>query len=325
MLGLVLVIGISSCKEDPKKESPSPVVSKPRVKIPKFNRDTAYALIEKQLSFGTRVPGSAGHSAQKEWMVNYFEDLGAEVTQQNFKADFLGQVNVQATNIIASFNPKHTRRFILAAHWDTRLVAEKDKDEAMQDKPIMGADDGASGVGILMEIARIINENPIDAGIDFIFFDAEDNGSSNDQLSWCLGSQYWGKNLHKPNYTADGGILLDLVGAKDNTYGLDIESTKYAPRLQQKVWELARGMGNTDLFLEYSVPVIDDHIFVNAYAKIPMIDIIGTPKAGGPSVFGDHHHTHGDNIDVISKKTLKKTGQVVTAVIYKYSDGSFVF
>lgn len=317
-----------ACKDDAstKEETKTVAPTKSRIKIPKFNADTAYALIEKQLSFGTRVPGSEGHTAQRKWMVQYLKDRGAEVTEQNFKVSFLTVENVTATNIIASFNPKKKKRFILAAHWDTRLIAEKDPDEAMREKPIMGADDGASGVAVLMEIANIIQQNPLDVGIDLIFFDAEDNGTpGGDQLSWCLGSQYWGKNLHKKGYTAEGGILLDLVGAKDNRYGLDSESTKYAPNLQKKVWELARGMGNTDLFQNYRVDVIDDHIFVNAYAKIPMIDIIGTPQAGNNKVFGPHHHTHEDDIDVISKKTLKKTGQVVTAVIYKFSEGSFVF
>lgn len=327
-VSLLALLMLASCKPEP-KPTPKAGPKKPapaRIKIPKFSGDTAYALIEKQLSFGTRVPGSTGHQAQKAWMVDFLKAKGAKVYEQDFYADFMGKTGVKATNIVAEFNPEKKERFLLAAHWDTRLIAEKDKNEDLKDKPIMGADDGASGVAILMEIARILEEHPIDVGIDLLFFDAEDNGDAQgDYRTWCLGSQHWGKQQHRSDYNAVGGILLDLVGAKDNIYNYDDQSQKYAPKLQKAVWQLARGMGNTDLFQETVVPVIDDHIFVNMYAGIPMIDIIGTPQAGGTSIFGPHHHTHDDDIDVISQRTLKKTGQVVTAVIYKFSEGSFVW
>lgn len=325
---LLLLLIIAGCKGDAgnkaaKSGSTGPAPAK--IKIPKFDQDSAFAYVEKQLSFGTRVPGSAGHQAQLAWMVETLKGRGAKVYEQTFEAQFFDEDPVTATNVIASFNPDQKKRWILAAHWDTRLIAEKDKDEEKQDDPIMGADDGASGVAVLMEIARILENNPIDMGVDLIFFDAEDNGSQGDDLSWCLGSQYWSKNLHKDNYDAEGGILVDLVGAKNNTYGYDTVSQAFAGNLQKAVWSLARGMGNTDIFKEYQIEVLDDHYFVNRYAKIPMINIIGTPNYGEGSVFGPHHHTHADDLDVIDTRILKVTGQVVTAVTYKYSEGSFVF
>jgi hypothetical protein len=327
LLTSILLLTLAGCKGDqattkePAPSGPAPA----KIKIPKFNQDSAYAYVEKQLSFGTRVPGSPGHQAQLQWMVDVLEGRGAKVYQQDFEAQFFDEPAVTATNVIAAFNPKASKRWILAAHWDTRLVAEKDPDEAKQDKPIMGADDGASGVAVLMEIARLLEANPLDMGVDLIFFDAEDNGNQGDDLSWCLGSQYWSKKPHINNYDAEGGILVDLVGAKNNTYGYDRISQAYAPSLQNAVWRLARGMGNTDLFKEYQVEVLDDHYFVNHYAKIPMIDIIGTPSYGEGSVFGPHHHTHDDDLAVIDPRVLKVTGQVVTAVTYKFSEGSFVF
>lgn len=328
ILMLALSLLLVSCKGDQStastQQSRAPAAAK--IKIPKFDKDTAYSYVEKQLSFGTRVPGSAGHQAQLRWMVDQLKQRGATVYEQDFEASFLDQPPVTATNVIASFNPKHSKRWIVAAHWDTRLIAEKDPDLELQDQPIMGADDGASGVAILLEIARLLEQYPIDMGVDLIFFDAEDNGDSGNTYSWCLGSQYWSKNPHTSGYSADAGILVDLVGAKNNRYGYDQISLQYAGSLQKAVWSLARGMGNTDLFQEYTVTdILDDHYFVNKYAQIPMIDIIGTPNFGAGSVFGPHHHTHADDLSVIDPKVLKATGQVVTAVVYKYSEGSFTF
>ena len=324
ILSLSLLLGFSSCKTD---TPPKPAVEKPRVKVPKFDGEKAYALVEKQLSFGHRIPGTPEHKATKDWYVEQLKATGAEVQVQEFKASFLGLEDKESYNIIASFNPKNTHRVALAAHWDSRLIAEKDEDESMKDKPIMGADDGATGPAILLEIANTIKDNPLDLGIDIILFDAEDQGdSSGEKTTWCLGSQYWGKNPHTPNYKATFGILLDMVGAKDAQFGYEAVSANYAPQVMKKIWALARGMGYGDFFLDKETgSVIDDHYYVNTLRKFPMVDIINMPKdpTTGDISFGHYHHTHKDNIDIVSKRTLKVVGQVVSAVIYKESDGSF--
>lgn len=325
---IALLIGYSSCKNDKTSKSETKtVVEKPRVKIPKFNGDIAYEYTEKQLSFGHRIPGTKEHKATKDWFVEKLKATGAEVQVQEFKASFLGLKDQESYNIIASFNPNHTNRVMLAAHWDSRLIAEKDENESMKDKPIMGADDGATGTAILLHIAEVIQNNPIDLGVDIVLFDAEDQGESKgDNMTWCLGSQYWGDNPHTPNYKATFGILLDMVGSKDAQFGYENFSLVNAEYHLKKIWKLAQGMGYSDFFQDYNgFQVMDDHFHVMKKRNFPMVDIINMPTDGatGERSFGHYHHTHKDNIDIVSKRTLKVVGQVVTAVIYKESDGSF--
>ncbi|MBK9737801.1 MAG: M28 family peptidase [Saprospiraceae bacterium] len=203
------------------------------------------------------------------------------------------------------------------AHWDTRLIAEKDSIVSMRDKPIPGAIDGASGVAGLLEIARLISKNPINIGVDFVFFDAEDQGSDAPE-SWCLGSQFWAKSIKDQKNKPSFGILLDLIGAKGATYGKEAISTYYAKDIVDKVWRFAAGMGKGHLFVDYNGgQITDDHFYINKIGGIPTIDIIETKPSGN---FGLYHHTHKDNIDAMDKTNLAGVIQVVTAVVYKFSD-----
>lgn len=316
---VILLIGISACKTDPKTSEPA--VKKDPVKIPAANGDSLYTFVEKQLSFGYRIPGTPEHIACKDWIVSKLESYGADVIEQKFTTSFLTVKNVDAFNIIASFNPNHKKRILIGAHWDSRMIAEKDQDKAKQDKPISGADDGGSGVAGLLEIARQLSENEIDLGIDLIFFDAEDQGNSNVDESWALGAQHWGKNMHKRGYKAKFGILLDMIGSKGATFGKEFYSQQYAKSYQDKVWTLARRMGYTDMFVNTLFGRIgDDHLYVNKYAGIPMFDIINYRV--GENLFGAYHHTHDDDIDVIDKRTLRVVTQVVLAAIFKESEGT---
>ncbi|MBK9257090.1 MAG: M28 family peptidase [Saprospiraceae bacterium] len=310
---------VTSCKDDKKTNEDATPHSTNKAVIPRINADSAFSYVEKQLSFGVRVPGTTGHTQTKDWIIHKMKSYGAEVEVQPFKATFLGKKDVPSYNIIASVNPSYKKRVLLMAHWDTRLIAEKDADPEMQTKAIPGAIDGASGVAALLEIARNISLNEIELGVDFIFFDAEDQGENGD--NWCIGSKYWSENPHKKGYTAEFGILLDLIGAKGATYGYEAYSYQFAPNILKKVWALAQGMGYGQLFMVYDGGgVMDDHYYVNTIRKIPSIDIIETNKAGG---FGSYHHTHDDNIDAMDIENFRSVIQVVTAVIYKVSDGSF--
>ncbi len=314
---MALVMGLSGCRQDPAVvEDPKP--TKAAVKVPSVNGDTLYGFVEKQLSFGHRIPGTEEHKACKDWIVEKLKGYGAETQVQEFKASFYDVVDADAYNIIAAFNPDKKHRVLLAAHWDSRMVAEKDPEKSMQDDAIMGADDGGSGVAGLLEIARVISENPIDLGIDLIFFDAEDNGTPNqNNKSWCLGSQHWAKNMHDPNYKAKFGILLDMIGAKGATFGKEGFSQRYAKRYQDKIWSLGQRMGYTDLFVDTPFAGIeDDHVYVNQ-AGIPMLDIINYDLQ--TNKFAHYHHTHKDDISVIDKRVLRVVTQVVTAAIYKES------
>ena len=310
-----------SCKSDPQTTTTHKVKKDP-VKVPAFDSETAYAHIEKQLSFGTRVPGTPSHQACKEWIVQEMKSLGADVIEQDFVAKIHTGEEWASTNIIAQYNTHIKDRVILSAHWDTRYMADQDEDPNMVNKPIMGADDGGSGVGVLMAIAKVINENPIDLGIDIIFWDAEDQGSNEQGQTetWCLGSQYWSRNKHKKNYRAKYGINLDMVGGKNPFFGQDMWSQKYANGTLQKVWSLAQRMGYSDMFVSKNTGVLtDDHLFVNTIAKIPMIDIINQPEGMG---FQKCWHKSCDDLSIIDKRSLRVVGQVVTATIYKESDGT---
>lgn len=322
LLPLLLIFCLAiACKEDP-KPAPTPAVKKPRAKIPSSNVDSVFTFVDTQLQFGHRIPGTSEHAACKDWLVDKFKGYGASVDVQEFKASFFDKVDQQAYNIIASYNPNHQQRVLLAAHWDSRLVAEKDPDSTKKDSPIHGADDGGSGVAALLEIARQIQQNPIDLGVDIILFDAEDNGDSTSNFTWCLGSQHWSKNPHIKGYKAEFGILLDMVGAKGATFPKEGYSQQYARTYHDKVWTLAQRMGYTDLFInDRFAGINDDHWHVNTNAKIPMIDIINYDLSR--NTFDEYHHTHDDNIEVIDKNVLRTVTQVVLATIYKVSDGSF--
>lgn len=325
LFSLLLLV---ACGETATKTKPvvDETVEKPSVKIPAFNGDSAYIYVKNQVDFGPRVPGTKEHKACKEWLISKFESFGADVIAQDFTAKIYTGDKLASTNIIAQFNPKHKKRVILSAHWDSRMMAEMDKDAKKRDTPILGADDGASGVGVLVEMARIIKENPIDLGIDIILFDAEDQGErgpNSPKENWCLGAQYWSKNFHKDNYKAKYGILLDMVGTKNPRFGKDGTSKQFASKIQDKVWKLARQMGYSNMFVnENTGAITDDHYFVNVIAGIPMIDIINQPL-NSQTGFGPHWHTHNDDMQVINKNTLRSVGQVVAAAVYKTSDNSF--
>ena len=295
--------------------------------VPALSGDSAYAYVFKQVEFGPRVPGSAAHKACKEWMVGKFESFGMNVIQQDFTANIYTGEKLASTNIIAQFNPEAKKRVVLSAHWDSRHIADSPLSEERENEPILGADDGGSGVGVLIEIARQLQANPIDAkdlGVDIVLFDAEDLGESGgSETTWCLGSQYWSRNLHASNYKPKYGILLDMVGSENPRFTKDQVSMTFAPQVMNKVWKLAQAMGYGNLFVNIeSGPMVDDHYFVNTIARIPMIDIINKP-AGSQTGFGHYWHTHEDDMDVISKRSLKVVGQVVLAVLYKEASGTF--
>jgi glutaminyl-peptide cyclotransferase len=317
-LGLIFSMLIAACGK--KSDSTEKITT--LVDVPKFNSDSAYLFVQEQVDFGPRIPNSDAHRNTGTWLEQKLKGYGAQVTVQSFKATAFDGKSLELRNIIASFNPEVQKRIVLAAHWDTRPFA--DKDSARVNATFDGANDGASGVGVLLEIARQLKDNKARTGIDIILFDGEDYGekynTTNHQQPpagwddwWCLGSQYWSKNKHKPNYRAYYGILLDMVGASDARFFKEATSTQYAPNIVEKVWSAAAAIGYSDFFIKQDVgSITDDHYFVNASAKIPMIDIIHYDG----NAFGDFHHTTRDNMSVISKRTLKAVGQTVLQVVY---------
>lgn len=301
--------------------------SKPEriIKVPPFNSDSAYHFIDKQVQFGPRVPNTQSHKEAGDYLTEKLKGYGAKVKVQDFIAPSFEGKQLQLRNIIASFHPEKQKRILLAAHWDTRPVA--DKDENNPTGTMDGANDGASGVGVLLEIARILNQDStINVGIDLILFDGEDWGVPEDTQTekkppqnweswWCLGSQYWSRNKHVANYSAYYGILLDMVGAKNSQFFREGASRHYAPRIVSKIWNTASRLGYSDYFVKQDAHAItDDHIFVNELAKIPMVDIVHYQQ--GVGYFGDYHHSQKDNMELIDKATLKAVGTTLLNVIY---------
>lgn len=313
-LFLILVV---ACTQEKKKVEQEDV----KVPVPAFNQDSCYTFIEKQLAFGPRVPNMTSHQECRDWLISKMEAYGAEVTAQHFTPRAFDGTTLNSTNVVARFNPEVRQRVLLCAHWDTRPMA--DKDTVDRDQPIPGADDGASGVAVLLEIARQLQMNPIPMGVDIVLFDAEDYGADEPghTYTWGLGSQYWSKNLPDKNYEVKYGVLLDMVGSKDARFTREGFSRQTAPVVTDKIWILANKMGKGKYFpLVDSDGIIDDHFFIIENAKIPMINILNL-KANQD--FGDYHHTHSDNIEIIDKNTLQAVGQVVLAVVYQESNKAF--
>ncbi len=283
------------------------------VHTPEFNADSAYSFIEKQVSFGPRVPGTPAHSFTGQWLIKKLGSYSDTVYLQDTKM-IRGEREVSLLNIIGSFNPSAKARVMLAAHWDTRPMADEDADRPTE--PNDGANDGASGVGVLLEIARQISvKNPV-VGVDIVFFDQEDAGTmEGGTLSWCIGSQYWSKIPHVKDYKARYGILLDMVGAKDAMFPMEGHSANYAGDVLRHVWRTAQNMGYGSHFLNVQGSLItDDHIFMNE-GGVPSIDIIHHDFVGGTG-FGDFWHTHKDNMSSIHKPTLEMVGLTILQVLY---------
>ena len=318
----LLLISCDSSKE--KKEKATNEADKIDLQVPRFNEAKAYEFVEKQVKSGPRVPNTPAHAETEQYIISQLQSFGAQVRTQKFTADTYDGEVWNLTNIIASIQPEKKKRILLAAHWDTRKIADKDTER--RDEPIDGANDGASGVGVILEVINAIQKagNKPNVGIDVIFFDGEDNGEPQglsgrnpSKTWWCLGSQHWSKNKHVPGYSAYYGILLDMVGGVGAQFHKEGYSMKYAPSIVEKVWNTADKIGHGRYFINNQVASItDDHYFVNEFGKIPMIDILAHEPTA-KDFFPDFHHTHKDNMDIISQETLKAVGQTLLQVIYE--------
>lgn len=322
-IAFVSLLFFFSCTREPKKEIPvetRPPQPERAIVVPAFNSDSAYTYVRAQVDFGPRVPLTKAHANCLEYLVTELNKYADSVIVQRGMVTTFDNKRIESKNIIAQFNPRQKRRVLLCAHWDTRPWS--DSDTIKKDQPNDGASDGASGVGVLLEIARLLKQSKPAIGIDIIMLDMEDYGQPDDnpfqrkENTYGLGTQYWAKNLHVPNYYAEYGILLDMVGAKNATFSQERYSLQFASSVVAKVWNTASQIGYSDYFLfREGGAIMDDHYYINTMAKIPCIDIIQhdpTTRSG----FGSYHHTHADNMSIIDKNTLKAVGQTVLQVIY---------
>lgn len=303
--------------EPPVKKKPEVV----KIPVPEFNADSAYSFVKTQVDFGPRIPASAAHAACAKWLEGKLRSfVGLAGIQKGIATTFDGK-KYEIKNIIAEYKPELTNRILLCAHWDTRPFADRDEG-SNRNKIFDGANDGASGVGVLLEIARQLSISQPSVGIDIILFDLEDYGQPDNSTfqsmenSWCLGSQYWGNNPHKPGYFAKYGILLDMVGAKNAVFPKEGASVQYAPAVVDKVWNTASRLGFGERFINaVSNPITDDHIYVNQLANIPCINIVHYDV--NERDFFPHHHRVSDSLEQIDPETLRQVGQTVLQVIFE--------
>lgn len=289
--------------------------------VPAFEADTAFKFVQQQVDYGPRNPGSEGHRLTKSYLIGKLVEYAGErsVFAQHFThAGYEGDT-LQLTNMIAAFNPTASDRIMLCAHWDTRPRAEEDMENP--EKPIPGADDGASGVAVLLELARLLEDNPPPIGVDIILFDGEDYGHKNDMENYFLGSRYWANNPPVESYKPRFGILLDMVGGKGAQFPKERNSYRIAPALVNEIWSIAQEKGYPDIFIDREGSAIsDDHMVINRILNIPTIDIIrhDPPETDGDGTvrFPSYWHTQKDSMDIIDRKTLEAVGSVLAELIY---------
>lgn len=322
MVSVFAIVALSSCKQkstttNDESEKNETVKS---FKPADFNADTAYYFVNEQVKFGPRVPNSKAHASCALWLEKTLKRFTPKVIVQPFTAKAYNGTTLNCKNIIASFNPEKTARVLLISHWDSRPYADNDPDTTMHRTPIDGANDGASGVGILLEIARQLRISPASVGVDILLLDGEDYGAPQDagfigSDDWALGSQYWARYPHTPAYTARYGILLDMVGGENAVFTMEGTSMYYAPDIAQRVWNMGVSIGYSDYFSsERTNAITDDHVYINQLRQVPTIDIIQHDQSTQSGFYKYWHTTH-DNMAGISKPTLIAVGQTILTVV----------
>lgn len=288
---------------------------------PVFDADSAYQRVADQVAFGPRVPGSEGHKKCEDYIVATLRRYGADsVSVQRGEVKAFNGKRLPVANVMASFNPSAPRRVLFVAHYDTRPWADQDPDESRRSQPILGANDGGSGVGVMLEMARAFSQQKPAVGVDFLFTDVEDYGAPDDEGtgedSWCLGTQFWAeRGPYAPQNRPAYGVVLDMVGGTGATFPREYASSRMAPSVVDRVWGVAAASDYASRFPnEMGGAIVDDHYYVNSVG-IPCIDVIesANPQTGG---FPPTWHTHADNLDNIDRSTLKAVGEVMLDLIY---------
>lgn len=301
---------------------------------PAFSADSAYAYVDRQMSFGPRVPNSKSHTDCAIYLMQQLRAFGAEVElQKGAMTDYSGRQQA-VFNIIGHFGTDATStqaRMLLCAHYDTRPWCDEEEEYEDRFLNVPGANDGASGVGVLLEVARQLGlriaDSTLTTPVDIVFFDCEDMGTpqfytgAERENTWCLGSQMWANRYAAaaaagelvPNYKY--GILLDMVGAPDAVFPRELYSEQYAENYVEEVWRAAASLGYGRYFVaQRAYPIVDDHYYINAIAGVPCIDIIHY-DARNSTGFAAWWHTRDDDMRNINHATLQAVGETVMAVV----------
>lgn len=313
-IALLYASGCAQPPKDPRTEqevripSPPPATSR----IPAFRGAGAYEYLKAQTAFGPRNPNSPGHAACLSYLVSTLKGFADQVRLQEFaQAGYDGE-KLHLTNIIASYKPDARARILLCAHWDSRPRAEYDENHSRRNEPIPGANDGASGVGVLLELARLLKETPPSVGVDLVLFDGEDYGKDGDHALYLIGSRYFARNK-AVDYLPRFGILLDMVGDTYLDLPKEANSLKFAPDIVSLVWNTAHELGISQFLNEQGEEILDDHIPLNE-AGIKTIDII---DFNYPDDTNRYWHTHQDTPEHCSPESLEAVGTVITHVVYR--------
>jgi hypothetical protein len=280
--------------------------------VPRFDEDHAFSYLVAQCDFGPRNPGSDGYYACLDYLITELDQSANEIILQDFSYQerrYNKQYNLE--NIIARFNPDSEFQTVISAHWDTRPWADQEDLRQDRDQPIIGANDGASGVAILLELAKIMGENPPPIGVNLVFFDGEDLGVPGENETYCQGSRFFAKNLPIPR--PDEAINLDMVGDKQLVLPIERYSLEYHPELVRHLWDRAKDMGLDAFIGRVDYAIYDDHIPLNEIAGIPSIDIIDFKY---PNSYANFWHTMNDIPENCSEESLGQVGALMVDYIY---------
>ncbi|MEW6684936.1 MAG: M28 family peptidase [Candidatus Edwardsbacteria bacterium] len=285
-------------------------------RIPSFDGEGAFRYLEEQCNFGPRYPGSIGHEKVKDYLISELKSSGAILDEQDFNFyDTEKETTLVLTNIIASFFPEKSRRILLAAHWDTRPFADREPLVENRKKPILGANDGASGVAVLLQLAKILCKHNPKVGVDIVFFDGEDYGQEGKIDDYLLGSKYFAQHLRgsprgfiPSGYQPQFGVVIDMIGDADQQIYQERYSLEHSPEIIAKVWEKAKRLGFREFKPEVKYAIIDDHLPLIS-AGIKCIDIIDFDYP--------FWHTLQDTPDKCSSASLERVGTLLVYLIYK--------
>jgi hypothetical protein len=302
---------LGGCNHDAQPERRAPATQDLKPVIPAFDGDHAFRFLTRQTDFGPRNPGSPGQAACLRYFLSTLSGLADTTRAQPFQAAGYDGERLELTNVIASFRPAEEHRLLLCAHWDTRPRAEFDEDRTRRDRPILGANDGASGVAVLLELASLMKHAPPPIGVDIVLFDGEDFGKEGDHDLYLLGSRHYARSV-QPGETPRFGIVLDMVGDAFLEIPKEKNSLRLAPDVVNLIWNTARQLGIPQFVDDPGEEVLDDHIPLNE-AGIPTADLI---DFNYPDQTHRFWHTHQDTPDHCSAESLEAVGTVVTHVVY---------
>lgn len=283
------------------------------VNIPTFDGKNAYLYLTRQTDFGSRVPGSPAHDQCLLYLEAEIKKYAEAVKRQEFSHKGHDGKNLQMTNLISSFNLRATTRILLLAHWDSRPFCDEDPDPKNHTKPVLGANDGASGIAVLMEIARQLKTQSPAVGIDMLFTDGEDYGKRGDNHNYLLGARHFARNI-PPGFKPVFGILIDMVGDAQLEFPKDQYSLRYAPEIVDLIWSRARELGVVQFTNDLQGLVMDDHLPLNEVG-IKTVDIIDFSY---PDDSNRYWHTVEDTPDKCSPESLEAVGKVLLNIIYTY-------